>query len=85
MDAEVGRLLKAVAERGLLAETLGVFAAEHGEGLGENDYWFAHSEDRTDPLVRVPLLIRLAGLAPRARDDVAVLGYVREPRPDPTP
>jgi hypothetical protein len=72
MDTEVGRLLNAVAERGLLAETLGVFAADHGEDL-------------TDPLVRVPLPIRLAGLAPRARDDMAALGYARGPRPDPTP
>jgi arylsulfatase A-like enzyme len=73
MDEEVGRLLDAFAERGLMNRTAVVFAADHGEGLGEGDYWFAHGEFLTDPLVRVPLLIRDPRRSSRRRDDLASL------------
>jgi arylsulfatase A-like enzyme len=73
MDEEVGRLLDAFAERGLVNRTAVVFAADHGEGLGEGDYWFAHGEFLTDSLVRVPLLIRDPRRSPRRRDDLVSL------------
>jgi arylsulfatase A-like enzyme len=73
MDEEVGRLLDGLAERGLADRTLVVFAADHGESLGEDDYWFAHGELLSDPLVRVPLFIRDPRRAPRRRDDLASL------------
>jgi arylsulfatase A-like enzyme len=50
-----------------------VFTADHGESLGENDYWFAHGDRLDDALVRVPLLIRTPGAAAARRDDVAAL------------
>jgi arylsulfatase A-like enzyme len=73
MDEEVGRLLDAFAERGLMNRTAVVFAADHGEGLGEGDYWFAHGEFLADSLVRVPLLIRDPRRSPRRRGDLASL------------
>ena len=73
MDEEVGRLLDALAERGLMNRTAVVFAADHGEGLGEGDYWFAHGEFLTDSLVRVPLLIRDPRRSSRRRDDLVSL------------
>jgi arylsulfatase len=73
MDEEVGRLLDAFAERGLAKRTAVVFAADHGEALGEGDYWFAHGEFLTDSLVRVPLLIRDPRRSPRRREDLVSL------------
>ncbi len=73
MDREVGRLLAGMDLRGLTEETAIVFAADHGEGLGEDDYWFAHGAFLTDALVRVPLLIRVPGRSPSRRDDVVSL------------
>jgi arylsulfatase len=72
-DEEVGRLLRGLASRELAERTLVAFAADHGEGLGEDDYWFAHGEYLSDPQVRVPLLFRLPGQKPVRRDDVASL------------
>jgi arylsulfatase len=69
-DEEIGRLLAALRERGLDGKALVAFAADHGEGLGEDDYWFAHGAHLTDPLVRVPLLLRLPGRPPERRDDI---------------
>ncbi len=73
LDAEIGRLLEAVEERGLEDRTLIAFTADHGEGLGENDYWFAHGEYLNDSQLHVPLMIRVAGRAPERRNDVASL------------
>jgi arylsulfatase len=69
LDEEIGRLLDGLADRGLRDGAAVVFTADHGEGLGEDDYWFAHGEYLTDPLVRVPLAIRAPGLRPARRTD----------------
>lgn len=73
MDQAIGRLVEGLRERGIWEEAVVVFAADHGEALGENDYWFAHGEHLTDPLVRVPLLFKVPGRAPATRSDVAAL------------
>jgi len=70
LDSEVGRLLDGLTERGLDSRTLVVFAADHGEGLGEDDFWFAHGEFLSDALVRVPLLFRVPGRLAARRNDV---------------
>jgi arylsulfatase A-like enzyme len=71
MDEQVGRLLDALRERGLLSEVL--FAADHGEAMGEHDFWFSHGHHLTDEAVQVPLMLRLPDLAPGRRGDVASL------------
>jgi len=73
LDAEVGRLLRVLAERNLADASVVVFTADHGESLGERDYWFAHGDRLGDPLVRVPLLLRVPGRLPGRRTDVASL------------
>lgn len=72
-DTEIGALLDGIEERGLLEDAIVVFATDHGEGLGESDYWFAHREHLTDPLVHVPLMIRAPGVAPGRSSDLASL------------
>jgi arylsulfatase len=71
MDEQVGRLLDGLRERGLLSEV--VFAADHGEAMGEHDFWFSHGHHLTDEAVQVPLMLRLPDLAPGRRGDVASL------------
>lgn len=71
LDGEIGRLLDALAERGL--DDRVVFTADHGESLGEDDYWFSHSNDLTDPLLHVPLVLRLPGAGSGRRSDVVRL------------
>ncbi|MBW1687667.1 MAG: sulfatase [Deltaproteobacteria bacterium] len=73
LDSELGRLLEALAERGLLDDAVVVFTADHGEALGEEDYWFSHGESLSEPLVRVPLLIRVPGREPGTRSDLVSL------------
>jgi arylsulfatase A-like enzyme len=73
MDEELGRFLAGLEERGLTETALIVFAADHGESLGEANYWFAHGDFLGEVLVRVPFLVRIPGRAPERRDDVVSL------------
>ncbi len=56
-DHAVGELLGALQAMGLLERTLVVLTADHGESLGEHDYYFEHGAYLYDPTVRVPLII----------------------------
>jgi arylsulfatase A-like enzyme len=72
-DEMIGRLLEGLGQHGVPDRTAVVFAADHGEGLGEDDYWFAHGERLSEALVRVPLMVKRPGLAPGRRSDVVSL------------
>jgi arylsulfatase len=73
VDEELGRLLAGLAERERLDDAVVIIAADHGESLGEHEYWFAHGELITEPLVRVPLIVSGRGLEARRRGDTASL------------
>jgi arylsulfatase len=73
MDQELGRLLDALPRYTDAPRIRTVFAADHGEAMGEHDFWFAHGHHLTDELLRVPLLLRGPDLAPGRRADTASL------------
>jgi arylsulfatase len=73
MDRELGRLLEALPRFAQASEIRTVFAADHGEAMGEHDFWFAHGHHLTDELVRVPLLVRGPDVTPGRRSDTASL------------
>lgn len=59
-DAEVGRLLVQLAAWRI--DPLLIVTADHGEALGDHDYYFAHGQDLTEDQVRVPLILRGPGV-----------------------
>ncbi|MCC7170843.1 MAG: sulfatase-like hydrolase/transferase [Planctomycetes bacterium] len=63
-DAEIGRLLDGLAKLGLDDDVLVVVTADHGESLGEHDYWFDHGEFVYDTCLRVPLILHGPGVDP---------------------
>lgn len=69
MDRQLGRLLAGLRRRGLFDDTLLVVTADHGEAFGEEDLFLAHGEGLGEVQQRVPLLLRVPGLAPRVRQD----------------
>ena len=66
VDESIARLLagvrQAVEERDLMV----VFTADHGESLGEHDYW-GHGRNLFDPALRIPLGIIWKAVFPRRR------------------
>jgi arylsulfatase A-like enzyme len=78
VDAEVGRVLEALAALPVASRTAVVLTSDHGESLGEHDYYFDHGEDLFDPCLRIPLVVALPG-APagrRVRDFASTLDLV---------
>lgn len=57
-DQQVGRLIAELRRLDMLDDALLVFTADHGESLGDHDYWFCHGENVHRELVHVPLLVR---------------------------
>jgi choline-sulfatase len=71
-DAQIGVVLKTLKRLGLSGRTVVVVAGDHGESLGE------HGEDDHgiflyESVLRVPLIVRAPGLAPRRVGDVVRL------------
>jgi choline-sulfatase len=66
-DAQVGRLLAALAARGLDDRTVVAITADHGESLGEHGE-LTHGLLLYEPVLAVPLLLRAPGLAARRVD-----------------
>ncbi len=66
MDAQVGRVLDLLGERGLRERTLIVVAGDHGEAFGEH-IEIEHSVFCYEENVRVPLLLSCPGCLPEGR------------------
>jgi choline-sulfatase len=63
MDRMIGRILAALDETGMAADTLVVYASDHGDQLGDRGLWWKHTF--YDESAKVPLLMRWPGRLPR--------------------
>lgn len=67
VDQELGRLLDALRETGMVTKTAVVLTSDHGESLGEHDYYFDHGENLFEPSLRIPLIVSVPGARPGRR------------------
>jgi arylsulfatase A-like enzyme len=63
VDEQIARLLEALRRRGDYDRMLTVMTSDHGESLGEHNYWFDHGMFGFQTCLHVPLVIRYPGLA----------------------
>lgn len=66
MDQQIGTLLAALQQRGVLDRTVIVIASDHGELFGEHDL-YGHGNSLYWPLLHVPLVIRFPAQVPAGR------------------
>jgi len=57
VDRNIGALLDALEERGLLEESLLIVLSDHGEGLGQHRY-YSHGLHLYEEQLRIPLILR---------------------------
>ncbi len=76
-DHEIGRLLDAIRRGDLDSNTLVAFTSDHGESLGENDYYYGHGEYLYDVTLRVPLIVRFPAGGRARRAGVVREGWTR--------
>jgi|GEM_PF-1802020 len=73
-DSELKRLFDFLETNDLMKTTMIVISSDHGESLGEHNYYFEHGKFSYDPCLRVPLIIRVPGGEPAVlRRSVALL------------
>ena len=58
VDEEIGRLLQNLKDSHLDEKTIIIITADHGEMLGEHNYYFHHGGFLYEPLINVPLIIK---------------------------
>jgi arylsulfatase A-like enzyme len=76
VDKQIGRVVELLKKKKIYDETLLIITADHGESLGEHNYYYDHEYYVYEPLVKVPLLIRYPALLPSGtavEQQVAVL------------
>jgi len=62
MDAQVGKVMRALHDAGLDEKTIVIFTSDHGYHLGEHDFWAKVSLHEES--AQVPLIIRVPGKQP---------------------
>jgi arylsulfatase A-like enzyme len=67
-DQAFGDLIKKIQQLGLLDNSVLVFTSDHGEGMGEHNYYFAHGEFLYNALIHVPLILRFPGPSPAVKE-----------------
>jgi arylsulfatase len=64
-DTHFGKLVEWLRANEWYDDALVVLTADHGEALGEHNYWFCHGENVHREAVRVPLVVKYPAGAPR--------------------
>ena len=65
-DDNVGELRNLLEDLGILDETFLILTSDHGESLGEHDFYFDHC-DVYETTVHVPLIIRCPSVLPQGK------------------
>ena len=77
VDGWLGKLLGALDATGLASSTMVVVLSDHGEAFGVHTFagqkMFFHGQTLYDELLRVPVIVRVPGVAPRKVDGVVEL------------
>jgi arylsulfatase A-like enzyme len=60
INDQFARLLRGMKELGVLHDSVLILSADHGESMGENDWYFEHGM-ANETIVRVPLIINRPG------------------------
>ena len=70
-DAQVDEVLRGLQAAGVLGRATLILTSDHGESLGEHDYYFDHGANLFDPVQRIPFIVLGRG-AKAVRSDVLV-------------
>ncbi len=60
LDRQLERVFRHLEDRGLLETTMVVIVGDHGQAHGENGFW-GHGERLLEPVIKVPMMMRLPG------------------------
>ena len=77
VDENLKRLMQALKDHGHYDDALIILTSDHGEGMGEQDWYFAHGWNVYEPLIHVPFIVKYGRkLSGRRKDTVQLLDVV---------
>ncbi len=56
-DTQLDQVLRALDTAGVLSRAAVIVTSDHGESLGEHDYYFDHGANLFDPVQRIPFIV----------------------------
>ncbi len=68
-DQAIGAFVEGLRALGRGDDAVLVVTADHGESLGEHDYWFSHGDFLYDDCLRVPLIASGPGVLPQVVEE----------------
>lgn len=74
-DAQIGRVLKALHDNDLAKNTIVLFWGDHGLYMGEHGWW-GNKHNTYEGATRVPLVIRVPGMAAAGKHTQALVEFV---------
>lgn len=74
LDGMIGELLSALEEKGILDDTLVVYASDHGDHVGERGLWWKHTFHEES--VKIPLVMRLPQVLPASERRSEIVNLV---------
>jgi arylsulfatase A-like enzyme len=75
LDADIGVLVTALEKAGRMDKTILIIVADHGESLGDHEE-LLHGDSFFDPIVRVPLIVRVPGLVADGQARSSLVSHV---------
>ncbi len=72
-DQHIGRVVEALEKSSYQSSTLLIITSDHGESLGEHDYYFDHGSNLLNPSLRIPLILSFPGILPEGERNEAMV------------
>ena len=72
-DNHVRAIFDELEDLGIMEKTIIVFLSDHGESLGDHDYYFDHGRLSYNACLKVPLMVLKPGLKPRVIESAVSL------------
>jgi arylsulfatase A-like enzyme len=68
MDSQVGRLVRGLEAGSILKDAVVLFAADHGESMGEHGFYFQHGSSLYESQIHIPLILFGSGIDARVEE-----------------
>lgn len=72
-DQHLKRLIDTLKELDMYDDSMIIFTADHGEGMGEHGLYFAHEDYLYDSLIHVPLIVKYDKKGVRRKENVQLM------------
>lgn len=75
-DEQIGKVLAELKKLNLYNKTLIIITSDHGEFMGEHNFYFIHCVHLYDPVIKVPLIFKCSNMLPEGKTIYQQIGHI---------